>query len=105
MGNHGSKIYGREAQNIAKKLGCKVTEGANHTRVEVRHNGLLIADFGISRDRKKGNGHIPKQLFISQTEAYNLATCTLSQAEYVNILIKKGKIPKPPPTVQTENNA
>jgi hypothetical protein len=70
-------------------------KGSLHDIVVIRFDGTKIAQFGIKRGSKKDAGHgwIPDQLFLSNTQAYNLAKCPLSAAEYLQILRDKGHIP------------
>ncbi len=87
-----SKIQRPEALKIARKLGAEIKDGAKHTRALVYRNGALIAAFGIGHGRKSGHWHIPRQLFVSETEALAIATCSMEGDEYFDLLDSRGKL-------------
>jgi hypothetical protein len=87
-----SRILRREAEAIAHKLGANIQSGSKHDRAAVRYKGVLVATFGISRGRKQGHPHIPKQLFVSETQAIELATCSISSEDYFDLIRFKGKL-------------
>jgi hypothetical protein len=87
-----SQLLQREAKAIAKKLNAEVTDGGNHEIAAVFIEGVLIATYGIRRDRKATHPYIAKQLFISETQAMKMATCTISKEQYVTLIRQKGKI-------------
>ena len=83
----------REAERIAKKLGALMETGAKHNWAKVYWRGTLVSKFGIRHGNQSGHGHIPKGLYISETETLALATCTMSQDQYFARLREKGKLP------------
>ena len=87
MGRHGiSKILKKEAEQIAKKLEAIVETGGNHDIASVWAGGKLIGTFGIRRSRKAGHPYIPRQIYVSETEALRLASCTMTYDDYVDVL-------------------
>lgn len=90
------------ARNIAPKLRgvFDVTEssGADHDLVTVCFQGMRVGRFGIQRGSKKDANHnyIASQLHLSRMDAYNLARCPLSAAEFLALLREDGHVPKPP---------
>ncbi len=91
-----SKIQQREAFKIAKKLGAQIEDGAKHTRALVYWNGALITAFGIGHSKKSGHWHIPRQLFVSETDALAIAGCSMTGDDYFDLLDSKGKLPANP---------
>jgi len=83
------------ALKIAKKLNAEIVirEGA-HDIALVRHEGKLVAQFGIRRGSKKdaGHDHVPEQIFLRPRQARLLGQCPLSREEWVRILTDKGMI-------------
>lgn len=93
MGKGGkSQIFSREALAIAKKLGAAIEPGAKHDKVIIRYQDRIIATYGVRRSRSVSHGYVPSQIFVSETEALRLATCTMSAAEYYEKMLEKGKI-------------
>ena len=88
-----SKIQRREACDIAKKLRAEITDGTKHERALIYENGALITSFGIRHNRTGGHGHIPRQLFVNETVALQLAKCTISREQYFDILNDAGRLP------------
>ena len=90
----GNKIERAAALKIAKKLDADIKGGKKHDRAVIRWEGIIVTTFGINRSRKSGHGHIPGQLFISQTEALNLASCAITKDNYFEIIAEKDKLPQ-----------
>lgn len=88
----GSNIQQRQAKDIAKKLEAQTQEKSGHEFVDVYVDGLWVTSLGIRRGRTESHGHIPKQLWISVTEALRLGTCKMSRTEWIAIGRAKGKI-------------
>jgi len=77
------------AQAIAKKVGAVIdTSPKAHDLALVYHDGTLIATFGIRRGSNKslGHGHIPKDLHLSPRQTLQLAQCTLSVENWLDVL-------------------
>jgi len=83
------------ARAIAKKLGCFMREGKAHTHADFYEGGKLIVSIGIRRaSKEKGHGHIPKNLHLSQSDAWKLHDCTMSRDAYLQALREKNLLPK-----------
>jgi hypothetical protein len=83
----------RHAEAIAKKLGCTYREASAHKHAELFIAGKLIASFGIRRASKEvPHNHIPRSLYIKQSECRELYDCTMSKDTYLEILRQKGQI-------------
>ncbi|MBM4027621.1 MAG: hypothetical protein FJ280_19790 [Planctomycetes bacterium] len=83
------------ALKIAKKLHAEIVErGGAHDIALVRHEGKLIAQFGIRRGSNKeaGHDHVPEQIFLRARQARLLGQCPLSREEWVKIVAEKGMI-------------
>ena len=85
----GSPLKRREALNIAQKLGAETKPRTNHDLVLVRFEKRLVATFCIRRGTHSGHGHVPSQLFISESDAMRLAACTLSKDKYFRMIADK----------------
>lgn len=85
----GSPLKRREALKIARKLGAETKTSTNHDLVLVRFGERLVGTFCIRRGTHSGHGHIPSQLFISESAAMRLAACTLSKDEYFGMIADK----------------
>ena len=86
----GSKIQRRAAREIAEKLEADVELGkGDHDTAYVRVDGRIVASFGIRRARKSGHFHIPRQNYVSETQAMRLASCEMTYDDYVDVLRKK----------------
>jgi hypothetical protein len=83
-----------DCRRIARKLGARILTGRRaHDRVEVIHDGKLVAHFGIRRaSREVGHGHLPGDLFITPRQCRLLAQCPLSRDDYFAILKEKGRV-------------
>lgn len=101
----GSKLQRREADKIAAKLGADVKGGSAHDHAMIRWEGVAVTSFGLRRGSKSKHGHIPGQLFISQSQTVSLASCTISKDEYFKILKDKGKLPADKKDKQNDKNA
>jgi len=87
-----ARIITREhALKIASKLGAEVEARGKHDMAYVRHEGKLIASFGIRRCSQKDKGHdyISKALSIGPHDARLLAQCPLLREDWINILKDK----------------
>ncbi|MEJ0071345.1 MAG: hypothetical protein WDO24_24305 [Pseudomonadota bacterium] len=71
----------------------------------IRWEGVAVTSFGLRRGSKSKHGHIPGQLFISQSQTVSLASCTISKDEYFKILKDKGKLPADKKDKQNDKNA
>jgi hypothetical protein len=85
---------------IAKKLEAEIQRKTKHDKVLFKHEGKLVAYYNLRRDKTAGHAYVPGQLYISETLAMRLASCTLSKAEYVKLLEQNGHIDPPPPEVK-----
>lgn len=91
--NQGSPLLGREAEKIAKKLGAEIDKSGTHIRAIIKHDGVLLAQFGWCHDRKKGNGNIPKDLGLSGHKLLEMARCRYDKKDYLQWLRDKGELP------------
>ncbi len=89
----GSKLGVNEAVKIAKKLQAEIENGTKHEIAFISYNGKEIAHYGIRRGSKVSHSYIPKQLYISETEAVAMASCTMSRDQYIKKMKLKGIIP------------
>lgn len=84
------------ALRIAKKLHAEIQVRQNrpHDLALVRHEGKVVAQFGIRRGSNKnlGHDHIPSQIFLGPRDARLLGQCPLSREEWVRIASEKGKL-------------
>lgn len=94
MGKGRSPLQGRQAEKIAKKLNAEIDRKGPHIRAIIRHNGFTIAQFGWRHDKTAGNGHIPKQLNISERDALEIARCNKYWDDYVALLKDKNLFPQ-----------
>jgi hypothetical protein len=88
-------IINRElAEVIANKLGGERKDKTRHIWVTIRHNGVLIAQFGIRRgsDKELGHDHIPAQIHLHKRQAKLLGQCTMSQQEWIEEMKRQGYI-------------
>jgi len=85
------------AEVIAKKLGGECKEKRRHIWVTIRHNGVLIAQFGIRRspDKELGHDHIPAQIHLHQRQTKLLGQCTMTQQEWIEEMTRQGYIRQP----------
>ena len=81
------------ALTIANELEAEISEGRRHTNVVVRIHGTYIGRFGIRRNRNVGHDYIPRQIYVTTSEALGLARCSLYKADYERILKDRGKLP------------
>lgn len=83
------------ALKIAKKLEATLekTKGPHDIWV-VRHNGTVVASFGIRRGSNKQLGHdyIAGEIYVGPHEALLLAQCPMSRQQWVDRLTEKGLI-------------
>ena len=84
-----SRIYAKEAEFIAKKLGATVDKTKAHPEA------LVILDNKVLRlswrhDKKAPNGHLPKQLHLNEHKTLEMARCTFSKEQYFEYLREKG---------------
>jgi hypothetical protein len=90
----GSRLLRKEAVAIAKKIGS-IETGAKHDRAVVRLGGRVIAHFGIRRGNAVPHGFIPHQIYVSERQALELANCTMSKDQYVELMRHKGHLDEP----------
>ena len=80
-----------DARKIADKLGATMENRSKHDFAVVKHNGKIIAKYGITRaSKEKNHGHIPGQLGISSSEVRKLADCSISKAGYFSLRERNG---------------
>ena len=82
------------AERIADKLEAKFVNKRRHDIAQIYYGGKLVALFGIRRGSPKDQGHdfIPSQIFVTTRQAKLLGQCPLLRADWIQILIDKGKI-------------
>jgi len=83
------------ARAIAKKLRATIDKsGKAHDIAYIYHNGVLVAHFGIRRgsDRNLPHGHIPDALHLRPRQTLNLAICTLTREQWIQIMTDAGWI-------------
>lgn len=99
-------ILKTEAEQIADKLKSQAPkkaqrekfliekqQGSKHTLIIIYYGGIRIGQYGIRRGNKEqSHNFVPSQIYLSQTQAYNLAKCPLSVDDYIDILIERGEI-------------
>jgi hypothetical protein len=92
----GVNITKVHAEAIAAKLSAEVRKGGAHDLAIVWYRGVRIANFGIRHGsrRNAGHGHVPKQLFISPYKCRELAVCTLTVDQWLQILRDLKKLPE-----------
>jgi len=93
------KLVTDDARKIGKKLGATiVTNRKAHDLAEIRHNGILVAAFGIRRGSGKsiGHDHICSELQMNRHDCHRLADCTLSREEWIERMIEAGVIDDAP---------
>jgi hypothetical protein len=96
----------QHARTIAKKLGAEIdTSPKAHDLALVRHNGAIIATFGIRRGSNKNlpHGHIANDLHISPRQAMNLASCSMTPAQWLERLEEQNVIESPEPETPNED--
>ena len=86
------KFIRRDGEAIARKLGAETRGGGSHDKVMIKHDGKLIAVYGLRRDKHASHNYIPGQIFISHTQCRDLVACPLSVEQYFQILRDKHKI-------------
>jgi hypothetical protein len=84
------------ARWIAKKLKCSTAEGKAHTIAQMFDDqNRLVVSFGIRRaSKEKGHGHIPKDLYLTQKQAWELHDCTMTKEAYLQALREKNLLPE-----------
>lgn len=89
----GSKLEQKHVKAIAKKLNAiREEKPGKHIFYSVFFQDRLITSFGMCHSPHSKHGHIPAQLFISESQAHAMGSCTISKEEYFQILQKKGKL-------------
>lgn len=81
---------------IAKKLQATINASGKHIRAVVKHNDVIIAQFGWRHDRTKGNGNIPKDLGVSERLLVEMAKCHHDREAYLGWLRDKGELTDKP---------
>lgn len=81
-----------DAERIAHKLGACIKTGKKHRIAIVRHEGKIVARYGIRHASRKDTGHdfIPKELGITPRDTKRLSDCTLDRNSYFAILSSRG---------------
>lgn len=92
MARHGGQLLATDAEILAKKLDAKVDRNAKHIKAKIYHEGQLIVTFGWCHDRKKNNGHIPKNLHLSPKVTLEMAKCNHDRDYYIRHLRQRGVI-------------
>jgi hypothetical protein len=90
----GSKLERKHVEAIAHKLGAVREEkpGKHIFYAVFADDGTLVTSLGVRHGKKSKHGHVPKQLFVNEHYAYELAICTKSKDEYFEKLEKNGKL-------------
>jgi hypothetical protein len=89
------RIQRAEAVAIAAKLGASIRKDGAHQLASFEYEGKLILTFGIRNGKNSGHGHLVgrnKDLRLNETKLLELATCSMSKAEYVDHLKAVGDI-------------
>ena len=89
-------VLNREAAlAIAGKLKAEiVTRKKAHDLALIFHRGRVVAKFGIRRGRKDlGHDHIMSDIFLSARDARLLASCEISQEDWIVRMTEKGHLP------------
>lgn len=79
--------------SIAEKLQAELHRGKKHDIAVVKWESVVVAQFGVRRDRRSSHPYIPQQLFISERRARELASCVMSRQQYFDMLKADGKLP------------
>lgn len=83
------------ATSIARVLGAEVrSTGKGHDIALIRHEGRVVATFGIRRGsgRDAGHDHVPLQIFLSPHNARRLAQCPMSREECLAEMARSGRL-------------
>ena len=83
------------ASEIASKLHAKLIKGKKgHGLAEVYHRDKRITWFGIRRSSKKdkGHDHVWKNLCCSPHYCKELAYCTKTEEDWINLMKDQGYI-------------
>ena len=92
----GINITKEHAESIIAKLEAQVVrKGRAHDLAIIRYRGVRIAQFGIRRgsSRNAGHGHIPGALSLSPRRCRELAICTMSVAEWHDVMRRLNLLP------------
>jgi hypothetical protein len=91
-------ITKEHALEIAKKLGATVEKTGAHQIAYIYHRGQLVAQFGIRHGSNKSlpHGHVPGDIHLGPNKAKRLAECSISQKQWIEIMIEKGLIAAQP---------
>jgi hypothetical protein len=83
-----------DAEKIAAKLKGNKRSGAKHEIIRLVYEGKLIAQFGIRRGSRKGQGHdfIPGRIHLNMHDTLSLAQCTFSYEDWIQRMKDKGVI-------------
>lgn len=85
-----SPIYAEQAERIAHKLGATVDKSGSHIVALVYDGDVVVITFRWRHDKKAPNGHLPKQLKLSEHKTLEMARCIYSRDQYFEHLRKKG---------------
>jgi hypothetical protein len=82
------------AIKIAEKLGAEYEEKTRHTLAVIKHNGIIVAHFGIRRgsDKDLGHDYVPEQIHLSTGKAKILAQCRMTPEQWIAELARQGYI-------------
>ena len=84
------KFTQEHARKIVKKLKGKIEPHKRHDQAVIRHDGHIVAQYGIRRASKEvPHDYLPEQLGISPHQTSRLASCTLDKDQYFNLLRKQ----------------
>jgi hypothetical protein len=86
----GSKLKASDARKIAEKLKAEIKAKKQHDVAYIEFAGQKIGHFGIRRGSNVGHGHVPGQIYVSETQAVALAVCTMSSEQYIALMVTKG---------------
>ena len=86
-----SEITKEMAVVIARKLGAEIRPRKAHDLAIVRHDGKVVAMFGIRRGSRKGAGHdhVPGAIFASVYLTKQLGLCPYEQKHWLAIMARK----------------
>lgn len=83
-----------DAQAIADKLGARIKTAKAHDIAIIEYDGKRITQFGIRRGsrRDQSHNHLPGSLFIGPHAVKELAICTMSYDDWIQVMKEKGLI-------------
>ncbi len=83
----------KDAKAIAVKFGVKPEPAKKHDIVYIRFEGRIVAKYGIRRgSHNEAHPYIPAQLYLTNRQTKELASCSLSTNRYFEILREAGRL-------------